>query len=396
MKYSKILSAIILVMFIALAGCEKQDVSPISGPVSDNGIQSLSKHGGDFQADFHGRRNFHAVYTLSNSSGGNSVIMYERSANGTLTYTGSFSTGGTGTGAGLGSQGALAQAGNLLFAVNAGSNDVSVMEIGKNGLTLVDKKASGGTEPISLTVYGRLLYVLNAGGTGNITGFKIDRNGTISQISGSTKPLSSGAAQPAQIEFNPEGRVLVVTEKATNMIDTYVVGFNGVAVGPHTQASAGDTPYGFEFDKRGRLIVSDAYGGNALGGAMSSYRVNIGGISLISGPVYNSQTAPCWVAITKNGRFAYTTNTGTSNISGYRISFDGRLILFNDGGNTASTGAGSHPIDLAVSNDSHYLYALSAGTNTISIFRINNGRGGLTPVGTVTGLSAGAGGLVAN
>ncbi len=396
MKYSKIFSAIVLFMFIALAGCEKQDVSSISGPVSDNGVQQLSKSGGDFQSDFDGDNDFRAVYTLTNSSGGNSVVMYERSADGTLTYAGSFSTGGTGSGAGLGSQGALEQEGNLLFAVNAGSNDISVMEIGRNGLTMIDKKASGGTEPISLTVHGRLLYVLNAGGSGNITGFKIERNGTISQIPGSTKPLSSSAAQPAQIEFNPEGRVLVVTEKATNSIDTYVVGFNGAAIGPHTQASAGNTPYGFEFNRRGVLIVSDAFGGNALGGAMSSYRVNISGISLITGPVYNSQTAPCWVAVTKNGRFAYTTNTGTSNISGYRVGFDGRLILFNDGGNTASTGAGSHPIDLAVSSNSRYLYALSEGTNTISIFRINNGRGGLTPVGTVTGLSGSAGGLVAN
>lgn len=396
MKYFKVFSAFILFMFIALTGCEKNDVNSITGPASDNKAQSLVKRGNDLEAVFQQGEGVHAVFTLTNSASDNLVMMYKRSYNGTLSLAGSFSTGGKGTGAGLGSQGAIVIDRNLIFAVNAGSNDVSVLSVSGNRIKVVDREPSGGTQPISLTVHGRLLYVLNAGGSGNITGFKINYNGKISQIPGSTKPLSSGAAQPAQIEFNPEGRVLVVTEKATNSIDTYSVLYNGIAVGPHTQASAGNTPYGFEFDRRGHLIISDAFGGNALGGAMSSYIVSGFGIRLITGPVNDLQTAPCWVAITKNGRFAYTTNTGTSNISGYKIGFNGRLILFNDGGNTASTGTGSRPIDLVVSNNSQYLYALSHGTNTISIFRINNGRGDLTPVGTVNGLSAGGAGLAAN
>jgi len=313
-----------------------------------------------------------------------------------MSMAGSFSTGGTGTGAGLGSQGALVLDGGLLFAVNAGSNDISVLSVGENGLTLIDKKSSGGTMPVSLTTHGRLLYVLNAGLTENITGFRINNDGTISQISGSTQPLSGASVGPAQIEFSPNGRVLVVTEKATNMIDTYVVGFNGIASGPNTQASAGNTPYGFAFDNKGHLIVSDAFGGGANAGAMSSYNVSSGGINLITGPVYDSQTAPCWVAITKNGRFAYTTNTGTSNISGYRIRHNGGLVLFHDGGNTASTGSGSAPIDMAVSNNSQYLYALSHGTNTISVFRIDNGHGRLFAVQTVSGLIGSSAGLAAN
>ncbi len=322
--------------------------------------------------------------------------MFRRSGNGTLTMAGSFSTGGTGTDAGLGSQGALVLDGNLIFAVNAGSDEVSVLSVRGNGLTLVDKKSSGGTHPISLTTNGRFLYVLNDGGTGNIAGFKINHDGTIYQIAGSIQPLGSGAAGPAQIEFSPSGRLLVVTEKATNMIDTYVVGFGGVTSGPITQASAGDTPYGFVFDNRGRIIVSDAFGGGSLAGAMSSYDVSSSGISLISGPVYDKQTAPCWVAITKNGKFAYTTNTGTSNISGYRVRHNGSLELFNDGGNTASTGAGSSPIDMAVSNNSQYLYALSHGTNTISVFRIDNGHGRLKSVETVSGLTSATIGLAAD
>ena len=405
MRYTRIIPFLSLLLLIAFAGCSNDDMSSINSPVSDNTSQALSKsngnHNDDFEGDFDNdhkghSRNVHAVYTLSNSAAGNEVIMYRRSGRGNLSYAGSYSTGGTGTGAGLGSQGALVLYDGFIFAVNAGSNEVSVLSVGRNGLSLVDKKPSGGEQPISVTVHRNLLYVLNAGGSGNITGFKIHHDGSLSQISGSTKPLSSSASGPAQIEFNPNGRVLIVTEKATNSILSYSVGHDGIANGPNVQASAGDTPFGFEFDRRGRLIVSDAYGGNSLAGAMSSYNVSAGGVNLISGPVYNTQTAPCWVAITNNGRFAYTTNTGTSNISGYWIKHDGTLKLFNDGGNAASTGAGSSPIDMAISNNSQYLYALSAGTNTISVFRIDNRRGGLKSIQTVSGLSSGTVGLAAN
>jgi 6-phosphogluconolactonase len=389
MQYKKIFVPFLFLIIIIFAGCEKNDVGSIDGPANDDAVQSLDKYGGN-------GHNVHAVYTLSNSAAGNEVVMFKVSGHGTMSIAGSFSTGGLGTGAGLGSQGALVLDGGLLFAVNAGSNDISVLSVGENGLTLIDKKSSGGTKPVSLTVHGRLVYVLNGDSPENITGFHINNDGTISQISGSTQPLSGTGVGPAQIEFSPNGRVLVVTEKATNMIDTYVVGLDGKASGPTTQASTGQTPYGFEFDNRGHLIVSDAYGGNAGAGAMSSYNVSSSGISLITGPVADNQTAPCWVAITKNGRFAYTTNTGTSNISGYQIRHNGRLELFHDGGITASTGTGSSPIDMAVSNNSQYLYTLSHGTNSISVFKIDNGHGRLFAVQTVSGLSGSAAGLVAN
>ena len=374
MKKLKFFTIILFLFVIIFAGCDW--INLFTGPIT--------------------KQDVHAVYTLSNSAGGNGVIMFKRSWDGTLTNAGAFSTGGTGTGAGLGSQGALVLDGGLIFAVNAGSNDVSVLSIGANGLSWVDKKPSGGTMPISLTTHGRLLYVLNAGAPENITGFNINRDGTIAPIPGSTQPLSGSGVGPAQIEFSPDGQVLIVTEKGTNMIDTYVVGKDGIASGPNTQPSSGDTPFGFEFDKWGHLIVSDAFGGGALAGAMSSYNAGTSGISLITGPVFNTQTAPCWVVITKSGRFAYTTNTGTHNISGYEIGQNGSLKLFNDGGNTAETGAGSSPIDMTINSDSQFLYALSAGSNTISVFKIDNIHGGLKPVQTVSGLSSGTVGLAAN
>src|SRR3989454_9153601 len=117
-----------------------------------------------------------------------------------LTVAGTVATGGTGTGSGLGSQGALALSdnGRWLFAVNAGSNDVSIFRVGPAGLSLTSRIPSGGTQPVSLTVHGNLLYVLNGGVSGNIAGFALDANGGAAAIPGSSRALSGTAVGPAQ------------------------------------------------------------------------------------------------------------------------------------------------------------------------------------------------------
>ena len=383
MKYTSFLSAALFVLVIAFAGCQKNMDIPTG--VDSDGITSLDRPG---NADIF------AVVTESNSDAGNEVVVYSRGHDGMLSMMGSYSTGGTGTGMGLGSQGAVALNGGYIYAVNAGSNDISVLSA--DG-AVVDQESSGGEMPISLTIHHNLLYVLNAGGDGNITGFRINNgDGSLTMISGSSRSLSGSGVGPAQVEFSPNGRMLVVTEKGTNIIDTYTINPGGTASGPNVQPSVGNTPFGFEFDNKGHLIVSDAFGGGMGAGAMSSYDVSSNGISLISGPVVNTQTAPCWVVVTNDGRYSYTTNTGTSNISGYNVNPDGSIALFDDGGNTASTGTGSSPIDMALNNNSGYLYALSGGTHTISVFSINRRTGGLTPVQTVTGLPDHAAGLAAN
>src|SRR5207249_7929677 len=159
-----------------------------------------------------------ALPIFTNQVAGNSVAVFARAADGTLSAAGSVATGGTGTGAGLGSQGALALSddGRWLFAVNAGSNDVSVFRVGRDGLSLLDRTSSGGTRPISLTVHGHVLFVLNAGGDGNISGFALGTTGALTPISGSTRSLSGTNVGPAQVSFSPDGRRLVVTEKTTN------------------------------------------------------------------------------------------------------------------------------------------------------------------------------------
>ncbi|MFN8597843.1 MAG: beta-propeller fold lactonase family protein [Anaerolineae bacterium] len=338
-----------------------------------------------------------AVYTLTNNAAGNEVAIFNRAANGTLTAAGTVSTGGLGNGGGLGSQGALtlSQDHKWLFAVNAGSNEISVFAVSAHGLKLVDKVASGGEQPISVTSHKNLVYVLNAGGSGNITGFTLGKHGKLTPIANSTRGLSNsgvGAAPgPAQIEFSPKGDVLVVTEKATNLIDTYAVE-GGVAGNLTTHPSAGMTPFGFEFSKRGTLIVSEAAGGAANASSASSYAVNDDSFELLSAAVPTNQTAACWVVVTKNGKYAYTANAGSGSIATFRVEHDGGLKLLN--GAAGSTGAGSHPSDMALSTNSHFLYVLANTTQSIGAFEVQVD-GSLTAVSGVNGLPASSAGLAA-
>src|SRR6266550_17258 len=231
-----------------------------------------------------------AVFTLTNSATGN------------------------GAGANLGSQGAIALEpdGHTLFAVNAGSDSISEFAVTNTSVQLVATFSSNGVLPISLTAQGNLLYVLNAGSS-SITGFVID-GATVTPLAGSTQPLLG--SNPAQIAFSPHGSQLVVTEKGTQTLDTYAVDGAGRAGPPVSSPSAGATPFGFAFDQRGRAFVSEA------GGSASSYTVDDTGAHVISGAVATHQAAPCWLVVTKNGRYAYTANAGAATISGFGIAPD--------------------------------------------------------------------------
>ena len=336
------------------------------------------------------------VYTTTNAPAGNAVLVYDRAADGSLSAAGSYPTGGTGTGAGLGNQGGTIIAGNFLATVNAGSNEISLFRVNGDGsLDLADRISSGGTTPISLTIHQDLLYVVNAGGSGNIAGFRISPQGDLTSIAGSTRPLSSGASGPAQISFAPGGDWLVVTEKATNVISTYAVGHDGVASGPTTTPSSGATPFGFGFDQKGTLIVSEAFGGAADASAVSSYDAEGDGTwDAVSPTVLTTETAACWIAVTNSGRYAFTTNTGSGTISGYAV-HQGALTLLDANGVTGTVGPGTAPADMAQSRDSRYLYVRAGGTNQIAIFSIGADGSLASLGGWIGGLPAGWNGLAA-
>lgn len=338
-----------------------------------------------------------AVYIMTNNPASNGVIVYTRAPDGSLAWSGDFATNGLGASGLTGSnQGGLvlSQNGRTLLVVNAGSNDISAFRVNHDGLTLTDKVDSNGAMPVSLAIHGNWVYVVDTGGaskTGNIAGFYLSHSSEFSAIPGSVQSLS-GVTAPAQISFNPTGTELVVTEKSTSLIDTYNVDTQGVATGPITHPSSGITPFGFAFDRAGHLIVSEAAGGPSGTSAVSSYALSSSGaLTTISASIPDTQMAACWLVVTGNSKFAYTTNAHSGTISSYTIASDGSVSLLHSV--AVTTGPGD--LDMALSRNSRYLYVANSGAHAIQAFKVDSD-GGLTLIGTTSEVPAGADGLAAN
>lgn len=345
-----------------------------------------------------------AVYVSTNETSGNAILVFNRSRDGALTPAGSFSTGGLGTGGqepdfGLGNAGALtlSEDHRFLFAVNAGSDDISVFEVRPDGIRLIDRKSSGGEQPVSVTINRNLLYVLNAGGnvggTDNIAGFVVDAQGRLSPLSGSIRPLSAAATAPAEIRFRPDGRVLVVTEKTTNLIDTYTVRDDGRATGPTITPSGVQTPFGFDL-KKNQLFVTDDFNDAAGEGALSSWLVeNDGDLKLVSSVIPANETGACWVKVSHDGRYAYVSDTVSGTEAVYTIDDGGKVAL----GKAFPSQVG--PTELDFSSDGRFLYVLNPDEFNrstppgVNAFRVDEQDGSLTPLPGVSGLPASVDGL---
>jgi 6-phosphogluconolactonase len=360
------------------------------------------------------------MYAMTNAAEGNEILIYAQSAEGLPRLAGRVATGGRGSGGeatspvdALGSQGSLLLSadGRWLLAVNAGSNELSCLEVTPRGLVLRDKVPSGGEFPVSLALRDELLYVLNSGGDGNITGFTVGDTGLLTPLPGSTRSLQAGGrnppfflVSPAQVGFSPAGDKLIVTVKGSNDIHVFSLDARGLpGERPVTTKSAGNRPFSFAFDTRGHLLVTEPFGGQGVGtpnaGAVTSYSLRPDGrLEVVDASVDNAQTATCWIAVDGQGRYAYATNNASATISGYRIGEDGHLRLLDDGGISARLPPGSAPVDISVSRDGRFLYTVNAGRGALDAFRIDPVSGHLTPLGETGGLpvSDGAVGLVAD
>ncbi len=344
-----------------------------------------------------------AVYAMTNDATNNQVVVLNRSADGTLAPAGSFPTGGQGSGTfensanglilGEQSPNNLNGSHKYLYATNAGSDDITVFRTTNDGLEMTDRKPSGGDHPISVTVHDNTLYVLNggasncSGGTPTIMGFRVSPRGQLTPIPGSSRPVSGGANSGcAQISFTKNGDVLVVTQRQADKIDTYVVDKStGIATGPIINETTGVGPFGFSFTQRGQLLTTENFGAAPLQGGAASYDVPSNGVLVPLGPTErNGRSDTCWLVNTDNGRYAYTTNFQSGDISSFRVEPDGTLILLNPTAAVIGVGAS----DEALSGNSRFLYARNAIQGTISVFEVEND-GSLTRLQDILALPPG-------
>lgn len=331
------------------------------------------------------------LYTQSNDASQNAIYSYQLDSWGQMVNQQTFATGGKGAGAGLGNQGALALSHDhkFLFAINAGSNDISVFRVGKNRLTLLDTALESGITPVSITVHDNIVYVVNRGDD-SIFGFRFDRKrGKLIPLKNSYRKLPDTDAAPAQIHFDQDGDALVVTEKAANKIVRFTLNDSDLPERVSSVDSAGKTPFGFAFGRRNQFFVANAEMGVASASSLAAYSITPQDkINLIAGAVAANQTAACWAMTTPNGRMAFTANTPASSISSFAIDRQGRPSLL-----MAQAALVNRPSDLAVNAEGDTLYSLNNGDHTIAVYDIKH-HGELETTASIANIPNGATGLL--
>ena len=357
------------------------------------------------------------VYVNDNTAPVNTVAGFDRHADGSLTaMPGSpFAVGGSGAGAPDASQGSLqlSSDGRYLLAVDAGSNQISVLRIKPDGSlqsTQGSPVASGGVDPVSIGVHRDLVYVANAGpgsstGDTNYTGFRLNAGGHLSAIPNSTYALPNDS-KPGQVLFNGDGTRLAGTRIATSAIDSFTVGSDGrltAAAGSPYDAQAFSPPQGWgqlgsEFNPidPNQLFVSDAHtaaGGAAFPGLVSSFTDGADGtLTPVGGPVANDGGAACWIEISHDGRFLFVVNTASASISSYSIGVGGALTFLQS---TAPGEVGAGAEDARLSPDGSTLWVVESGTNGVTGFTVDGGT--LEPLAQAAGpLGATPSGIVVN
>jgi 6-phosphogluconolactonase (cycloisomerase 2 family) len=327
-----------------------------------------------------------AVFVQTDDPAGNTVVAYDRSPDGTLTRAGTFSTGGLGGVLDgsvvdhLASQGSLAldASHHNLYAVNAGSDTITMF--GVHGATLTRRAvvSSGGSFPVSIAVHGHLVYVLNARDGGSVQGFRRD-DGRLVPIAGSYRTLGLDASAtpefvntPGQVAFSPRGSQLLVTTKANgNNVDVFAVTRHGsLSATPTVNSLPGTVPFAVTWDQRGRVVLTEA-GTNAV----ATFRLDRNGALHAIDSKATGQAATCWIV--RSHDHVYASNAGSADLSGYRVQRGGRLTSLG----TTATDAGT--VDATVTRDGRYLYVQAGAEGKVDGYRVR-WDGSLSPVGSVT------------
>jgi DNA-binding beta-propeller fold protein YncE len=325
------------------------------------------------------------VFAQSDNLTGNTVTVYDRDRSGRLSAAGTYPTGGDGGQLDgsvvdhLASMNSLVYdaSAKLLFAVNAGSNTITEFAVRGDRLGLVQVIPSGGVFPVSISVHGDLVYVLNALGGGSVQGYRLlfDR---LVPIPGSRRALGLDPAEtpqftstPGDVAFSPDGGQLLVTTKGNgNDIDVFAVGPTGqLSTTPTVNVEPGLVPFSLAFGPGGQVAVANA-GNNSV----QTFRLDHRGVLTQIGSVLTGQMATCWIVA--DGSLLFAGNAGSATESTLLDRFGSLSVL-----GATPTDAGT--VDAAVSPDGGYLYVQTGGAGIVDEFRVGLA-GSLTEIGSVT------------
>ncbi len=344
-----------------------------------------------------------AVFIMTNAATGNQVIAYARNAQGKLQQRAIYDTEGRGGGGSidpLQSQGALTLSpdGSLLYAVNAGSGTITSFQVQGANLILAGQVPTGGSEPVAVTQFGSIVYVLNGAGPGDVVAFEVNKAGHLKPIADSTAYLSGVNTGGASVSVRPDGKFLAVVERGASTISVFPVNANGTLGAITSTLSPDPGAFSGRFAPNGVLLVTDNTPGTGDASRLSSYTIaGSGQLSAVSPSVPTYGNGNCWNAVTPNGTYVYSANSGSSTVAGFALSKSGVLSPV---ANTilATLPTGSINLEASISADGKFLYTLNAGLGTIGVFAINSDgrltevqggdRSGFTPSAGYEGLAA--------
>ncbi|MFD9126575.1 lactonase family protein [Kitasatospora sp. NPDC059571] len=328
----------------------------------------------------------HAVFVQTDDPAGNQIVAYRRADDGRLTKAGTYDTRGLGGVLDgsvvdhLASQGSLTyDPGHaLLYAVNAGSDSVSVFSVDSDRLHLRQVVGSGGRFPVSVAVHGDVVYVLNALDGGSVQGYTV-RDGRLVARAGWNRSLGldpNATPQftntPGQVGFTGDGDQLVVTTKAngSNLLVFGLARSGAPAGSPVVTNLPGTVPFAFVPNGRHGLFLAEA-GPNAV----ATMTVHRDGTVSQESVAPTGQAATCWIAAARD--YLYASNAGSASVSGFRASESGRLTAL---GNT-TTDPGT--VDASASPDGRYLYVQTGAHGVVDEFAVGRD-GSLASLGSET------------
>ena len=335
-----------------------------------------------------------ALFVQTDNPAGNAVVAYDRAPDGGLRPAGTYATGGAGGVLDgsvvdhLASQGSLTydRESRLLYAVNAGSDTLTVFAVDGDRLSRRQVIPSFGDFPVSIAAHGRLVYVLNARRGGSLQGY-VRTGDHLLPVPAWHRRLGLDPAAtpefthtPGQVAFTPDGGRLIVTTKANgDAVDVFALDrLGGPSAQPATTVLPGAVPFALTFDARGHVALSEA-GPNAVATFALDARGRLSQIAQAP----TGQAATCWI-VEVDGRL-YLSNAGSGTVS----VFDSALSPV---GLTATRGG---TVDSAASPDGRFLYVQTGAAGGVDAFRIAPG-GTLAPAGSVTVPGAAGGeGIVA-
>jgi 6-phosphogluconolactonase (cycloisomerase 2 family) len=361
---------------------------------------ALSAGAATHNRDFQPFQASHALFVETESTTGNHVLSYSRASDGTISFAGSYATGGVGatavgaTADPIASQDGLTLINNNseLVATNAGSDTVTVFAVDGTRLIWLQQVASQGEFPVSVASHGDLVSVANAGGAGSIAQFRLFGDFLVAQ-GVQVRSLGLANTNPpdfhhgvGEVAYTPNGQHLIIATKlSTNSFDVFSVGFNGtLGAAPVVTAADNALPFSFTFDSAGRVVSAEA-----STSSVSTYTVNANGSLTSVGTVSDGLSALCWIS-GANGYF-FGSNAGSGNVSSFDENAAGTPQLVNATAATAHAGT----IDSVVSPDGQTLYVESGGAGTVDAYSIGAG-GSLTQIETIFNIPVASEGIAAS